>query len=57
MVTDGAIAVVSTVQGRLRDRDGPGVVMASVLKAVDGDGVAGKVSMVTDGAIGPVQGT
>lgn len=33
------------------------MVMASALKAVDGDSVAGKVSMVTDGAIGPVQGT
>jgi hypothetical protein len=31
--------------------------MTSALKAVDGDGVAGKVSIVTDGAIGLVQGT
>jgi hypothetical protein len=41
MVTDGAIAVVGTVQGRLRDRYGPSVVMPSVLKVVDKDGAAG----------------
>ena len=34
MVTDGAIAVVGTVQGRLCDRDGPSVVMPSALKVV-----------------------
>jgi hypothetical protein len=58
MVTDGAIVDVGTVQRTLDDIDGPGVVMAFVLKTVvDEDG--NNVPMVTDGTrvvVGTVQG-